>query len=95
MYAKQEIGLPNILYARPRSQTVKLLDPTHPFFKPVGVRCGIIIFCLGWAILEAITGQPFWAVILGAMGVFCAYEFFFNANNTFDASVESPSKDEQ
>lgn len=72
---------------------MKILDPTHPFFRPLGVRLAITVFCLGWAAFEAVAASPFWAVIFGAMGAFCAYEFFFNSNNDFSPPSESKPQD--
>lgn len=71
---------------------MKILDPTHPFFRPLGVRLAITVFCLGWAVFEAVAASPFWAVIFAAMGLFCAYEFFFNTNNNFAPEPDSKSQ---
>lgn len=73
---------------------MKLLDPTHPFFRPLGVRIGLTFFCLAWGLFEVTTGQPFWAIIFGALGIFSAYEFFFNPNNKFDAPAKPTSSEE-
>lgn len=73
---------------------MKLLDPHHSFYRPLGVRLGITTFCLAWAVFELTTQAYVWAIIFGAMGLMCAYEFFINKNNNFSASDESNSHDE-
>lgn len=55
---------------------MKLIDVRHPFFNPLYRRVLTVALCLGWAGMEVISGSPFWAILFGAIGVFCAYEFF-------------------
>lgn len=74
---------------------MKILDPSHPFFRPLGVRVAITVFCFGWALFEAFSGATFWAIIFGAIGMMCAYEFFINTNNSFDPPADSPTQDDK
>ena len=57
---------------------MKLFDPDHPFFAPAWRRGLIVALCLGWAIFELITGAVFWAILFGALGLWCLYEFFLS-----------------
>jgi len=56
---------------------MKLLDVQHPFFRPMWRRVVITALCLGWAAFEFITASPFFGALFGAIGVYCAYQFFF------------------
>lgn len=53
---------------------MRLLDPEHPFFAPFWRRVAIVVLTLGWASFEIVTGNPFWAILFGAAGVYCAYQ---------------------
>lgn len=57
----------------------KFLDTDHPMFRPLWVRVLIVAVCLGWAILEFVGGSPFWGMIVGALGVYAGWGFFFAA----------------
>jgi hypothetical protein len=53
---------------------MQLIDPNHSFYRPLWVRIAIVAVCLGWAIVEVSTGEPFWAIIVGALGIYSAYK---------------------
>lgn len=53
-----------------------LIDPEHPFYRPLWVRIAIVVFCLGWAAVEFITGWPLFGVLFAAAGGYAAYMFF-------------------
>jgi hypothetical protein len=53
-----------------------MIDPNHPFYEPLWRRVLIPAVCAAWAIFELIAGEPFWAVIVGAMGAYAAYKLF-------------------
>ena len=53
-----------------------LFDVQLPFFKPLWRRVAVTAFCLGWAAVELSTGATFWAILFGAIGVFCFHQFF-------------------
>lgn len=54
----------------------KFLDVQHPFFIPLWRRVAVVGLTLGWAMFELISGSPFWAILFGAVGVYCAHQFF-------------------
>lgn len=58
----------------------RLFDLDHPFFRPLWIRVLIVLACLGWAAFEMATGNPFWAILFGAMGLYAAYGFFVAFN---------------
>ncbi|MBC7156515.1 MAG: hypothetical protein H5U20_03250 [Rhodobacteraceae bacterium] len=49
---------------------MKLLDPDHPFFRPVWRRWATALVPGAWALVEAASGSPGWALIFGAAGVY-------------------------
>lgn len=55
---------------------MKLLDVQHPFFRPVWRRVLVVALCLGWAAVELAAGAVFWAILFGAIGLYCAHQFF-------------------
>jgi hypothetical protein len=58
----------------------RLFDLDHPFFIPLWRRVAITAGCLGWALFEILAASPFWAVLAGAVGLYCGWHFFFNFN---------------
>ncbi len=57
---------------------MKFLGLDHPFFVPLWRRIAVVVFCLGWAVVEFTVGSPFFGVIMGALGIYCAREFFID-----------------
>ncbi|MDD7971899.1 hypothetical protein [Roseinatronobacter alkalisoli] len=55
---------------------MKFLDVQHPFFRPLWRRVAVVTLCLGWAVFEIVTGSPFFAILFGAAGLYCAHQFF-------------------
>jgi hypothetical protein len=55
---------------------MKFFDVQHPFFIPLWRRIVVVALCLGWAGFEFATAQPFWGILFGAAGLYCAYQFF-------------------
>ena len=53
-----------------------MFDLSHPFFNPLWRRVVIVVLCLGWALFEFATGAPFWGMLFGAVGLWCAWSFF-------------------
>lgn len=53
-----------------------MIDPDHPFYKPLWRRLLIPVVCAVWAIFEFVTGEPFWGIIVGAMGLYATYKLF-------------------
>ena len=50
-----------------------LIDASHPFFRPLWRRVAVVAACIGWALVEVITGSPGWAMLFGAAGLYAAY----------------------
>ena len=55
---------------------MKFLDVQHPFFIPLWRRVVVVVLLLGWATVELIAGHPFWAILFGSSGIYCAHQFF-------------------
>jgi hypothetical protein len=51
-------------------------DVRSPFFVPVWRRVAVVALTLGWALFELANGAPAWAMIFGAAGLWCGYQFF-------------------
>ena len=54
----------------------KFLDTEHPMLRPLWVRLLLIAICLGWAVLEFVTGSPGWGMLFLALGGYAAWGFF-------------------
>jgi hypothetical protein len=54
-----------------------LFDLDHPFFVPRWRRVAVVAVCLAWACFEFIGGTPFWGMLFGAIGLYCAWHFAF------------------
>lgn len=57
---------------------MQLIDPNHPAYRPLWARILIVAVCFGWALVEIISGDPFWAVLAGGAGVYAAYMLFWS-----------------
>lgn len=55
---------------------MKFFDLQDPFYKPLWIRVLLTAFCLGWAIVEFLADAPFWAILFGAIGIYCLHQFF-------------------
>ncbi len=58
----------------------RLFDFNHPFFRPLWIRVLIVVLCLGWAAFELLSGNLFWAILFGAIGVAAVWGLFINFN---------------
>ncbi|PDS76051.1 hypothetical protein [Rhizobium sp. L43] len=90
---------------------MQLIDPNHPAYRRLWVRIAIVAVCFGWAGVELITGDPFWAVLAGGAGAYSFYMLFWTFKpqvvepaaepvaeedaDTEETSAEKPSKDGQ
>jgi hypothetical protein len=54
---------------------MRLLDPSHPFFRPVWVRVAVVGVALLWAVVELVFGSPGWAILFAATGLYALWEF--------------------
>jgi len=57
---------------------MQLIDPAHPFYKPLWVRLLIVGSCSFWAIFEAVRGDPFFMIIMGALAIYSARVLLLN-----------------
>jgi len=67
-----------------------MFDLDHPFFKPLWVRILVTVSTLGWSVVEALTGSPFWFALFAGAGAWLGYSFFLarkdDTDNTDDSS---------
>ncbi|MBX4955325.1 hypothetical protein [Rhizobium lentis] len=56
---------------------MQLIDPNHPAYRRLWVRIAIVAVCFGWAAVEIVGGDPFWAVISAAAGAYAFYMLFW------------------
>jgi hypothetical protein len=59
-----------------RKEKRAMLNPDHPFFRPLWVRIATVAVALGWALVELSRGALFWAGLFGAAGLYAAYQLF-------------------
>ncbi|MDI7860755.1 hypothetical protein MRS76_02200 [Rhizobiaceae bacterium n13] len=67
---------------------MQLIDPNHPFYRPLWVRVAIVAVCAGWTLVEIYAGEPFWAMLVGAVAVYSAYALLL----TFKPAPPEPEK---
>lgn len=53
-----------------------MFDLRHPFFRPLWSRALVTGLALGWALVELSAGNTGWALLFGAAGGWCFYQFF-------------------
>lgn len=61
---------------------MQLIDPTHKFYRPLGVRVAVVAVCAFWFAVEAFFGASFWLVIVGALTVYSAYVLLYRYDAT-------------
>jgi predicted MFS family arabinose efflux permease len=54
-----------------------MFDFSHPAFRPLWVRLLVVAVALGWALNEAVGGNPGWALIFGAIGAVAVWGLLF------------------
>lgn len=78
---------------------MQLIDPSHPFYRPLWRRILIVAVCLGWAAVEALTREPFWAILVGAVGIYAAWMLLLNFNpiptETASGAVAAADEDDK
>lgn len=52
------------------------------FFRPLWRRIVVVAICVVWGFWELSNGETFWALMSGALGLYCVWELFirFEAN---------------
>lgn len=55
---------------------MQILDPQHPFFKPVWRRVLTVVVPAAWALVELSNGATGWAVLFFAAAGYAAYQLF-------------------
>lgn len=50
-----------------------LIDPRHPFYRPLWRRVLIVAVPLGWAAVEVSAGAPFWGMLFAAIGFYALW----------------------
>lgn len=58
----------------------KALDLRHPFFIPLWRRVVLVAVMAFWVVVELRVGHPMWALLVGGIGAYAAYVFFFDFN---------------
>jgi len=53
-----------------------MFDLQSPLLRPLWLRVLISTLALGWAGVELATGSVGWAIIFGAAGAWCVWQFF-------------------
>jgi hypothetical protein len=59
---------------------MQLIDPNHPFYRPLWRRVVIVGICLGWAAIEGLTSEPVWALMVGGLGIYAGWMLLLNYN---------------
>jgi hypothetical protein len=65
-----------------------MIDPSDPFFAPLWRRIAIVGLCLGWSLVEVLSGSPGWALIFGAAGAYAAFKLLGPGYRSADANKE-------
>jgi hypothetical protein len=73
---------------------MQLIEPNHPFYRPLWRRAVIVAVCLGWAVVEVSTGEPFWAILVGAVGIYAAWVLLVNYDPKPPEPASAPAADD-
>lgn len=68
-----------------------MINPSDPFFAPLWRRIVIVGLCLGWALVEVLSGSPGWALMFGAAGVYAAFKLL---GPGYRAAIADKEKDD-
>lgn len=52
-------------------------DIQHPFFNPLWRRIAVTTVCALWGLYEWSQDAQIWAILFGAIAVYCAHQFFW------------------
>lgn len=59
-----------------------MIDPDHPFYRPLWRRLMIPIVCFAWVCFELYAGGPIWAAMVAAVGLYATYKLFIEKRKT-------------
>jgi hypothetical protein len=63
----------------PGDAIVKLIDPDHPFYRPLGTRIAIVAATAAWSAVEVFYARSgFWSVIAVGIMALCIWTFFLD-----------------
>ncbi|ETX30735.1 hypothetical protein [Roseivivax isoporae] len=68
-----------------------LFDLQSPRMRPLWLRIAITGLTLAWALVELSNGAIGWAILFGAAGLWCAWQFFV----VWDPDKAAPPRDGQ
>ena len=71
------------------------LDLRVPFFRPMWRRVAVIIFLAIWLFIEISSGSEWWALLVGGIGAYAVYVFFFDFRLPDDAEAAVPGPETQ
>jgi hypothetical protein len=61
---------------------MRLVDPGHPFYQPLGTRIAIVASTAIWSAAEIFYAKDgFWGVIAVAVFAYCLWTFIINWKN--------------
>ena len=72
---------------------MQLIDPAHPFYKPLWVRLLIVGSCTFWALFEAVRGDPFFMIIMGALAIYSGRVLLLNYKPPVDPTDKPATTD--
>lgn len=76
---------------------MQILDPKHPFFKPLWRRILTVVLPAAWGVVELANNAPGWALIFFAAAAYAAYELLImydrRVENTPPANSQSTEAD--
>lgn len=67
-----------------------LIDPNHPFFRPLWRRVLTVLAPIGWGLFELSNDAPGWAILFIAAGLYAGWTLFGPASKTGDTKNDDP-----
>ncbi len=69
---------------------MQIIDPKHPFYRPLWVRLLVVVACAVWFAVELMIGSPFFMVIMGALTVYTAIVLIIRFPKNADGDGNTP-----